>query len=132
VGAGGNAGNQSAIKVIRGLATGAITDSKYWLSHALRRQVMVGMGLGFGLALCGFARVYISSGSLVNSFAIASSLFFIVLFSVVIGTCLPFVMAWIGLDPVNAGTSIQVIMDILGVAITCFSCNFILEQFSRK
>ncbi len=39
VGAGGNAGNQSAIKVIRGLATGTLEPTLECLSRSLRQQV---------------------------------------------------------------------------------------------
>lgn len=39
VGAGGNAGNQSAIKVIRGLATGSLEPSFSCLGRSLRQQV---------------------------------------------------------------------------------------------
>lgn len=39
VGAGGNAGNQSAIKVIRGLATGSLQPSFDCLLRSLRQQV---------------------------------------------------------------------------------------------
>jgi hypothetical protein len=35
-----------------------------------------------------------------------------------------------GVDPANSGTSIQVLMDILGVAITCFVCNLVLVQLA--
>lgn len=52
--------------------------------------------------------------------------------SVVLGTGLPFALAKAGIDPANAGTSIQVVMDILGVAITCVTCDFILEQFASS
>ena len=37
----------------------------------------------------------------------------------------------LGVDPANAGTSIQVIMDILGVTITCVTCNFVLTRFAE-
>lgn len=39
VGAGGNAGNQSAIKVIRGLATGVLEPTIDCLLRSLRQQV---------------------------------------------------------------------------------------------
>jgi Mg/Co/Ni transporter MgtE len=39
VGAGGNAGNQSAIKVIRGLATGVLEPTFDCLQRSLRQQV---------------------------------------------------------------------------------------------
>ena len=50
VGAGGNAGNQSSIKVIRGLATGCIkpTVSDFW--RTLTQQASVGILLAVGLS----------------------------------------------------------------------------------
>ena len=56
----------------------------------------------------GFARVYISEGGLLDSFAISASLFCIVMTSVLTGTVLPFGLAFVGVDPANAGTTIQV------------------------
>lgn len=115
----------------------------------------------------GFLRVYITDGSLENSFAISLSLFLIVLTSVLTGTMLPFGLAKAGVDPANAGTSVQVsilwmllvsprharltsggctrfcsantccmllqqvLMDISGVAITCFTCNLMLNHLSK-
>eukprot|EP00891_Asterochloris_glomerata_P003580 jgi/Astpho2/3580/fgenesh1_pg.00057_%23_49_t len=128
VGAGGNAGNQSAIKVIRGLATGQIRANWPSLQQTVRQQAVIGLMLGSGLSAGGFLRVYITNGNLWNSIAISTSLFFIVVTSVVSGTLLPFGLAKAGIDPANAGTSIQVLMDIFGVGITCFTCNLILGQ----
>ena len=59
-------------------------------------------------AAAGFARVFITDGSLTNSFAISTALFTIVITSVVTGTVLPFGLAMMGFDPANAGTTIQV------------------------
>lgn len=56
----------------------------------------------------GFVRVYLTNGSLINSSAISIALFAIVMTSVLTGTALPFGLAKIGVDPANAGTSIQV------------------------
>jgi Mg/Co/Ni transporter MgtE len=61
-----------------------------------------------------------------DSIAIAGSLFIIVLSSTVIGTLLPLGMYFVGLDPAHAGPSIQVIMDVMGVAITCMVCKTML------
>ena len=38
------------------------------------------------------------------------------------------------LDDVHPGgiQSVQVLMDILGVAITCVTCNFVLEQLAQS
>lgn len=132
VGAGGNAGNQSAIKVIRGLATRKMDGSLESALSVLYQQVLVGLCLGLALASVGYVRVYLTNGSHENASAISLALFFIVLSSTILGTSLPFVLNEFGIDPANAGTSIQVIMDILGVTITCITCNFVLNQLAAS
>lgn len=86
--------------------------------------------LGVSLAAGGWLRVYATNGDVLNAAAISFSLLFIVFTSVVIGTTLPFGLAKIGVDPANAGTTIQVLMDILGVAIACATCHFVLDQLA--
>mmetsp|Transcript_36877 Transcript_36877/g.51216 ORF Transcript_36877/g.51216 Transcript_36877/m.51216 type:complete len:335 (-) Transcript_36877:173-1177(-) len=131
VGAGGNAGNQSAIIVIRGLATNDMEASWESFSSVVAEQALVGVTLGTLLALGGFLRVYFTQpGDINEAFAIGLSLFVIVTTSVVAGASLPFLLAWRGLDPANAGTTIQVVMDILGVSVTCVVCYLLLEFFS--
>jgi hypothetical protein len=61
VGAGGSAGTQSAIKVIRGLATGQLDASWPSARAALGRQAGVALVLGGGLAAAGYARVIIAA-----------------------------------------------------------------------
>eukprot|EP00887_Chlorella_sp_A99_P001362 scaffold8.g1362.t1 len=116
VGAGGNAGNQSAIKVIRGLATGSIEPTRPVVIRVMQQQAAVGLLLGAGLSAGGFARVLLTTHSVTNSLAISISLFLIVICSVLAGTGLPFALTRAGIDPANAGTSIQVFMDVLGFA----------------
>lgn len=130
VGAGGNAGNQSAIKVIRGLATGSLNTTSPVILRTLAQQTLIGVILGTGLACGGFFRVYLTNGSIISSFAISASLFLIVVSSVFTGTALPFALARLGIDPANAGTSIQVVMDVSGCLITCFTCNLLLNQLA--
>lgn len=130
VGAGGNAGNQSAIKVIRGLATGGLEPTFDCLLRSLRQQVVVALLLGAGLSAGGFTRVYLSTHDVVSATAITASLLFIVLTSIITGTILPYGMAKAGFDPANAGTTIQVVMDVSGVAITCSTCTFVLDQLA--
>jgi hypothetical protein len=99
------AGNQSAIKVIRGLATGTIKSSGASVGKVFRQQALVGVLLGVGLSVGGFVRVYVTNGGLANSAAIALSLFLIVMTSVLTGTLLPFGLARVGVDPANAGAA---------------------------
>lgn len=108
VGAGGNAGNQSAIKVIRGLATKKMDGSWSTAAEVLRKQLLVGLLLGTSLAAVGYLRVYLTDGDSTNAFAISLSLFLIVISSTILGTSLPFILYQFGVDPANAGTSIQV------------------------
>lgn len=63
-------------------------------------------------------------------FASLQSLFAIVVTSIALGTTLPFALAKSGVDPANAGTTIQVVMDVLGVAVTCVTCDLVLERLS--
>ncbi len=51
--------------------------------------------------------------------------------SVLAGAALPFGLARLGIDPANAGTSIQVLMDVSGVLITCVTCKLILDQLAH-
>ena len=59
-------------------------------------------------------RVYVTNWSVLDALAISSSLFLIVLASVTVGTGLPFGLAKAGVDPANAGTSIQVSLPSAG------------------
>lgn len=108
MGAGGNAGNQSSIKVIRGLATGSLDTSPACIRATLVEQAAVGVLLGGALSAAGAARVYLTSGSLLSSAAIGLSVLGIVATSCLLGSGLPFALARGGVDPANAGTSIQV------------------------
>lgn len=132
VGAGGNAGNQSAIHVIRGLATGEMDDSTECLRKTLSEQFQVGLLLGTALSTAGFVRVLLTSpegtSDLVGPLAIATSLFAIVTTSTCVGTVLPFVLMKFKQDPANAGTTVQVIMDVSGVIITCTVASFIFSH----
>jgi Mg/Co/Ni transporter MgtE len=88
--------------------------------------------LGGGLAAGGWLRVYLTNGDTWNANAISFSLLCIVFSSVVLGTSLPFGLVKMGVDPANAGTTIQVLMDILGVLITCVTCHFVLDQLAAS
>lgn len=117
-------------------ATGTIKTTWPSVRKSLTQQAYIGVLLGGGLsgsssfclqlqtiwylqprtsadlylsaAVGGFIRVFITDGSLVNSCAISLSLFMIVMTSVLTGTMLPFGLAKAGIDPANAGTSVQV------------------------
>lgn len=56
------------------------------------------------------------------------SLLAIVFTSVLIGSVLPLLLQRCGVDPAHAGATIQVIMDLLGVCITCVVCSAMMPD----
>mmetsp|Transcript_2893 Transcript_2893/g.3880 ORF Transcript_2893/g.3880 Transcript_2893/m.3880 type:complete len:166 (+) Transcript_2893:878-1375(+) len=116
VGAGGNAGNQASVRVIRGLATGLVTDRN--AKDFLWRELSMGFVLAFILAISGCLRAILFAVPIPETLAITTSLLCIVFISISVGALLPIGMNQLGIDPAHSSTSIQVIMDILGVTIT--------------
>lgn len=116
VGAGGNAGNQASVRVIRGLALGSLNrDTR---GAFLRREFKMAAALAVILSAAGFARAVAFGTSLPESAAVTAALAAIVFLSVCLGSVLPLGLRALRVDPAHASTTIQVVMDILGVLIT--------------
>lgn len=128
VGAGGNAGNQAAVLVIRRLAT----SRSFSVRSLILRETLSALIIGSLVTLVGFVRVWIEErGALLPSLTIGIALFAIVTSSIILGTLLPIILQRvIHIDPAHAGPIIQVIMDILGVCITCAIGQTLLVNFS--
>lgn len=124
VGAGGNAGNQSAVLVIRGLATGELGE---W-SRYICSEVKMAVAISIIMVGAGFARVAMFHGTYQDAVAISSSLLAIVFISIVAGASLPLLLHHCRFDPAHAGATIQVIMDLAGVLITCMVCSVLLPS----
>jgi len=127
VGAGGNAGNQSTVNIIRGLATGQVNNSN--ARSVVLVEAKLGLALGLVLAMLAWARVMITAGDTVSAMAIGASVFFIVATSTIVGAALPILLHRSGLDAAHAGPAIQVLMDIVGVTITCLICAQLFSYF---
>lgn len=126
VGAGGNAGNQAAVRVIRGIALGSIDDKNTKIF--LYRELIMAICLSFTLGFIGLIRTILFSNSTYQEgFVISIILIMIVFLSIVFGSLLPLGMQLFKFDPAHASTTIQVIMDILGVVITCFTAHVLLD-----
>lgn len=126
VGAGGNAGNQATVRVIRGLALGSLTvkNSGWYVAKETAASLLIGLVVG----VAGLLRVYyFSAVDWHESIAIALALVSIVVSSIVIGTVLPLLFQIIGIDPAHSSTTIQVIMDISGVLVTCLITSCLLD-----
>lgn len=126
VGAGGNAGNQAAVRVIRGLAVGALNEHS--IGQFIKRELVMAFSLSALLGMTGLARALLSAQtSLAETVAITLTLMIIVFISIVTGALLPLLLQQCRLDPAHSSTSIQVIMDIAGVLITCWMATTLLD-----
>ena len=125
VGTGGNAGNQSATLVIRGLTTKEITRQNGM--RMLLREFGMSLGMAFLLAIVGFLRVWMSAHNMLFSFIVGTSLFVIVITSVLLGAFIPMLLERLGVDPAHSATPfLTTLMDILGVLIYCSICSSFL------
>jgi len=125
IGTGGNAGNQSATLVIRGLTTKEMTRRN--VMRVLLREFNISLIISLILVVVGFIRVYWSYHNLLVSAVISLSLFLIVVTSVVLGALIPIVLERFDIDPAHsAAPFLATLMDVLGVLIYCFICSKLL------
>lgn len=156
VSAGGNAGNQASVRgeeirkplslrilcclvltfhacsltVIRGLAVGTVRDDN--VTPFLWSEMRIGLCLSLILGVVGCIRAAVFFTPLAETMAITLSLIVIVMISVVIGATLPLLMNFVRIDPAHSSTTIQVLMDILGVTITvCVSGAILNSSFGE-
>jgi Mg/Co/Ni transporter MgtE len=126
VGAGGNAGNQASVRVIRGLALGTLnndTSRKF-----LTREFKMAACLSAVLSLAGFVRAAVFRTPLPETITVTAALSLIVFSSVCLGAVLPLLLKRLGVDPAHSSTTIQVVMDILGVLLTVFVSSLLLDS----
>jgi magnesium transporter len=112
---GGNTGSQSAILLIRALATGDIKMSQ-WAS-ALGKELLVGLILGLAMGLAS-SLLGLFRGGFEIGLIVGLSMMAIVLVANLIGAILPFLLTKLGIDPAVAGSPlITSIADTVGLLI---------------
>merc|ERR1712146_618423 len=84
------------------------------------------------LGIAGLARGFMSTSSISEIVAISASCFLIVFISIAFGAVLPLLLYYCKIDPAHSSTTIQVIMDVLGVFITCVVATFLLDSSLGK
>lgn len=126
VGAGGNAGNQASVRVIRGIALGTLNSQTQ--SQFLSRELRMAFGLSAILSVAGFFRAVLFQTPFPETFAVTVALSIIVFSSICLGAVLPLLLQNIGVDPAHSSTTIQVVMDILGVVLTVFVSMLVLDS----
>ena len=130
VGAGGNAGNQASVRVIRGLALGTLNPTTQ--SQFLSREIRMAFALSAILSIAGFTRAILFQTPFPETMAVTLALSMIVFSSICLGAVLPLVLQKMGVDPAHSSTTIQVIMDILGVVLTVFVSTAVLDSVWGK
>jgi len=108
VGAGGNAGNQASVQMIRAMALGK-TNDRNWVPYVMN-EIKVAVILSVILSAVGCIRAIFFSTPLPETVAVTVILAVIVFTSIIIGVTLPLALNRIGIDPVHSSTTIQVIM----------------------
>lgn len=126
IGTGGNAGSQSTVLVIRGLATGKCKPQDYF--SVIFEQCRTGLALAVILTAVSFFRMFLFEGDGYEVLAVCVSMFVIVGTSVIMGTLLPIAFKLLRIDPAHAGAAIQVLMDMVGVTLTCLISHVILDR----
>ena len=88
--------------------------------------------LAAALSVVGYCRVvaFTANTSSTEALAVAASLFLIVALSIVLGAALPIFLEKINAGASNAATTVQVVMDVSGVLITCAVCGYLLDGTS--
>jgi cation transporter-like permease len=126
VGAGGNAGNQASVRVIRGLALGTLSEQTQ--SQFLMRELKMAGALSAILSLAGFVRAAAFRTPFADTIAVTAALTLIVFTSVCLGAILPLILKRLRIDPAHSSTTIQVIMDILGVVLAVSRSSLLLDS----
>lgn len=126
IGTGGNAGNQSATLVIRGLTTKEMSRRNVW--KVLLREFWIAVVIGSLLVCAGFTRIYFSKYyTFTAALAISIALFSIVVISMIIGSIIPILLDFFGIDPAHsAAPFLTTFMDILGVVILFLTFSALL------
>lgn len=133
VGAGGNVGGQSVLLVIRRLAvagqvkSGSPSNTELEVpSRAVCNELSVGLRLAVVLLVASAARCEAFEVRGLECLAICTSMMAIVVSSALLGVLLPLVFQRLGIDPAHASAAIGVLMDGIGVTLTCVVSCLIL------
>ena len=113
---GGNAGNQTAITIIRGMATGDVNFKNVWKVAKLEIKTALLMSLIVGVVA--FIRAVLLQKDVFVSVVVGITMSVIVILAILTGVCLPILSKRVGLDPAAlAGPITTSIVDVVGLII---------------
>lgn len=113
---GGNAGNQTAITIIRGLGTGDVTMEN--ARKVIKTELLAALLMGIIVGIVAFARAVLLQQSPLVAIVVGLTMISIVLLAIMTGIFLPLVSKKVGLDPaVLAGPITTSVVDVIGLII---------------
>lgn len=113
---GGNAGAQTSITIIRGLATGDVSLGNVW--RVIRLEVQTAFLMAFIVGGIALARAVLLQKDFFVSAVVGLTMAIIVLIAIFTGIALPLVSKRFGLDPaVLAGPITTSIVDVVGLIV---------------
>ncbi len=134
ISSGGNSGSQASTLIIRAIALGEANLKDWW--RVLLREITQGIALGFILGGIGLCRIlmwpsrhelYGEHYALIGA-TVATSLVGIVLWGVIMGSMLPFLLRKLGFDPASASAPfVATLVDVSGLVIYFTVASVILK-----
>lgn len=118
VSCGGNSGGQSATLIITALTSGDLTIHDWW--RVLRRELLMGLMLGAGLALIAYlgALLFVPGPTPTEKLVVPATLILVVMCGTIVGGALPLIFRRLGLDPaLMSNPFVAGIIDITGIVI---------------
>jgi len=113
---GGNAGAQSSITVIRGLATGDVSFNN--VKRVVKLEIFAAMLMGIIVGAMAFLRAVLLQSDPLVALVVGVTMFLIVLLAIATGVTLPLLSKKLGLDPaVLAGPITTSVVDVIGLIL---------------
>jgi len=113
---GGNAGAQTSITIIRGLATGDVNLKN--VSRVIRLEFVTALFMGLIVGIVAFGRALLLQKDFMLAVVVGFSMLFIAVLAIATGIFLPLLSKRIGLDPaVLAGPITTSVVDVVGLII---------------
>ncbi len=128
--AGGNAGAQTSITIIRGLATGDVDLSN--VKRIINIELTAAIVMSLLVGIVAFGRAFLIGEGIFLAMTVGLSMMALILVAILTGIALPLISKKVGLDPaVLAGPITTTIVDVAGLIVYFKIAQFLLPQLKN-